>query len=896
MGTWKLHLRLIRFLGVLVPLRLRADWRQEWEAELRYREQILTEWENLTWRTRISLLWQSLGAFFDALWMQSYRWEDEMIQDLRFGVRMLRKTPGFTAIAVLSLMLGIGANSAIFSVVNAVLLEPLPFANPSRLFMVRATNSELAKTDEDPSPGDFLDLRDQRTVLESLTAWYVTARTLRGEHDSEQLNSALVSTAFFQTLGVKPALGRVFLPVEGPGVAFDNASQYVSGDRVIVMSDGLWRRRFGADPGIVGKPVMMNGLSWQVIGVMPAGFAALDQGVDLWEPWDLERTYGEARFPAGPPRDWRFLKILGRLKSGVTPEQARMQLDSLSAALAERYPKSNRGWRMTLTSFHDEVVGATRRPLLLLFVAVGMTLLVACANVAGLLAARAAARRREIAIRSALGASRRRLFRQFLTESVLLAFTGGLLGLGLTIACKDLIVSLAPSDIARIDEVAIDGRVIGFTLLLSVLTGVVFGLIPALKGAKTDLTRSLKAGGVQGANFGAEHHRFLKAMIVTEIAVALTLLVGAGLSARSFTHLLSVDPGFDSKNLLTMHITLDGAAYRGRAAEYYQRLIDRLEALPGVVSAAAVTTLPMSNIGVDFDRPYWREGDPQPSGDGDKVDVRMSTPGYFNTMGMTLIRGRQFGDHDRRDTPAVIIVNENMAVKVWPGEDPIGKRLILDYNRGKYAYEVVGVTRGISYYGLRSRPQPEVFIPHAQNAYLPMNVVVRTAVEPGELIKSVKDELRALDPAQPAHNLMTMEQFINRSLAPDRFSMWLLWLLSALALLLAVTGVYGVMSYAVSQRRYEFGVRMALGATSADVKQIVLKQGLKLSLLGVGIGVAGALAATRLIKSLLFDVSPTDPITFFAVTLILLLAALGACLPPAYRASRVDPLESLRGE
>ena len=817
-----------------------------------------------------------------------------MFQDLRYGSRTLLRKPGFTLIAVTTLALGIGANTAIFSVVNAALLEPLPYENPDRLMMVWESNRELAKDHNNPAPGNYLDLREQKTVFDSVTAWFETARTLQGEYDAEQVTSAQISVEFFQTLGARAASGRVFQPGETTGVAHDGASQYASGDRVVVIGDELWRRRFGADPALVGKMITINGLEWRVLGVMPAGFAMPDKRIDLWEPWSIERSYGPARFPEGPPRDWRFLKTLARLKPGITVEQAQSHLDSLSTTLAERYPKTNRGWRLNLTPLHDEMVGATRLPLLALLAAVALALLVACANIAGLLMARAAARHREIAVRTALGASRFRLIRQLGAESVILALLGGALGLGLAYACRDLLVSMAPEDTPGIAQVAIDGRTLVFTLVVSILTGIVFGLAPALSGAKIDLTTALKVGGAPGTGSGPSYHRFLKTVIVAEIAVALSLLAGAGLITRSFINLLQADPGFNPKNLLTMHITLNAAAYRGRVTDYYRRLIERLEATPGVVSAAAVTTLPMSNVGVDFDRPYWREGDAEPGGEADKVDVRMATPGYFRTMGMTLIRGRQFTDQDRIDTPAVIIINESMAARVWPNEDPIGKRLMIDYNRGKYPYEVVGVTGGVSYYGLRSRPQPELFIPHAQNPYLPMNVVIRANADPTQLIKVVKDHLRSLDPAQPAHNLATMEQFIDRSLAQDRFLMRLLGLFSILALVLATIGIYGVMSYAVNQRAYEFGVRMAIGAQSADVARMVLKQSLKLTLTGVAIGLAGSLALTRLIKSLLHDVSATDPATFVTAALLLTIAALLAAYIPARRAANVDPMIALR--
>ncbi len=816
-----------------------------------------------------------------------------MFQDLHYGARTLLRNPGFTLLAIITLGLGIGANTAIFSFVNAALLEPLPYDHPDRLVMVWESNRELGKDHHNPAPGNYLDLREQKQVFDSVTAWYETARTLQGEHDAEQVNSAQVSVEFFQTLGARATSGTVFQPGETTGVAHDGASQYASGDRVVVIGDALWRRRFGADPAIAGKMITINGLEWRALGVMPAGFAMPDKNIDLWEPWGIERSYGPARFPAGPPRDWRFLKTIARLKQGISIEQAQAHLDSLSITLAERYPKTNRGWRLDLTPLHDEVVGATRLPLLALMAAVALALLIACANIAGLLMARATARHREIAICAALGASRYRLIRRLGAESAILASLGGALGLGLAYACRNLLVSMAPEDTPGIAQVAISGRALVFTLAVSILTGIIFGLAPALRGAKIDLSKALKAGGI-GASSSPSYQRFLKTVIVAEIAIALSLLAAAGLITRSFINLLQSDPGFNPKNLLTMHITLNSSAYRGRAADYYHRLIERLEATPGVVSAAAVTTLPMSNVGVDFDRPYWREGDPEPGGDADKVDVRMATPGYFRTMGMTLIRGRQFSDQDRLESPAVIIVNESMAAKVWPNENPIGKRLMLDYNRGKYSYEVVGVTRGISYYGLRSRPQPELFIPHAQNPYLPMNVVIRASADPEHLIKVVKDQLRSLDPAQPAHNVATMEQFIEGSLAQDRLLMWTLGLFSTLALVLATMGIYGVMSYAVNQRSHEFGVRMAIGAQTADLTRMVLKQSLKLTLTGVAIGLAGSLALTRLIKSLLYEVSVTDSTTYLTTSLLLTTAALLASYFPARRAANADPMIAMR--
>lgn len=887
---------LVRFIGVIVPRHLRADWRQEWEAELRAREALLAEWDKLNWKHKLDLLQRSFGSFWDAVLLQPRRLEDEMFQDIRFGARMLLKHKSFTVISVLTLALGIGANTAIFSIVNAVLLNPLPYSEPERLVMLSERNAELGRERENPSPGNFLDLRTQTQTFDSVTAWYETAFTVQGEQDAEQVTAAKVSVEFFQVLRAQAARGRVFLPTETAGVATGAGATNSIGERLIVISDGLWRRRFGADPELVGKPITINRETWQVLGIMPAGFAMPSTAVDLWFPWDLARSYGPQRFPEGPPRDWRFLRVLARLNPGTTMEQAESQLNSLYAGLAENYPKANRGWSAGLTTLREEVVGKTQLSLLVLFGAVALVLLIACANVAGLLLARAAARQRELAVRTALGAARLRLLRQLLTESLLLSLLGGALGLGLTVAGLDLLVALAPADVPRLSEVTVDERVLAFTLGVSMLTGLLFGLIPAWKGTRTDLTVALKEGGAHGATLGWSQQRWRNALVVAEIALAVVLLAGAGLLVRSFNRLRVVDPGFNTQNLLTMHITLDAAVYGNRAADYYQQLIARIEALPSVVSAAAVSTLPMNNVGVDFDRPYWREGEPEPGGNAEKVDVRMATPGYFKTMGMSLLRGRNFSDQDRRESPAVLIVSESMANQVWPNEDPVGKRLMLDYNRGKYAYEVIDVTRGIRYYGLKSAPRPEVFIPHAQNAYLPMNVVVRTATAPSQLINAIKAEVRALDSTQPVRNITTMEQLLARSLAPERFAMTLLGVLAVIALLLAATGIYGLMTFIVNQRTHEIGVRMALGAQISDILKLVIGQGLRLVALGVAVGLIASLGLTRLIAKLLFSVSATDPLTFAAsIGLLMAIAAL-ACWLPARRATKVDPISALRNE
>ena len=892
---FRVWLWLIRFIGVIVPQRLRADWRQEWEAELQHREQLLAQWDRLDWRSKLDLVRRSASAFWDALWMQTYRWEDAMIQDLRFAVRMLLKRPAMSLISIVTLAFGIGANTAIFSVVNSVLLNPLPYEQADRLVMVWDNNAELGRQHQGPAPGNYQDLRSTTGIFETSAAYYVTARTLTGEHDAEQVQCALVTPDFFATLRVRPAMGSVFSAATTQGVATTSSMQDAAGERLVVISDGLWRRRFGASPDAVGGTLTINGTDWRVQGILPPQFALPDREVDLWIPWDMSRSYAP-RFAAGPPRDFRFLKVVARLQPAVTLAQAQEQLTTLSAGLAERHPKENKGWQLQLTPLLEEQVGKTRPLLLLLLAAVTLVLLIACANVASLWLTRATARQCEAAIRGALGATHTRLVRQWLTESLLLALLGGVVGLALASYGLNALLALAPPGIPRLDEVAIDRRVLFFTLAVTALTGLVTGLFPAWRNARTELVTTLKQGGGKGV-VGAASQRFRHSLVVAQIALALLLLVGAGLLTRSFARLITVEPGFDTRNLLTMHISLNAQAYgQGKAGPYYQQLLERLRALPGVISAAAVTTLPMSSVGTDFERPYWRADEPEPSASADKVSVRMATPEYFPTLGIPLRDGRNFTAQDRAESLAVIIVSQSFANKVWPGESPIGKRLMLDYTRGKYAYEVVGVTRDIRYYGLKSRPQAEVFIPHAQNTYLPMNVVVRTESDPSQLIGAVRQVVRELDATQPISQVNTMERLLERSIAPDRFALALIGLLALLALLLATVGVYSVLSYTVATRTHEIGVRLALGATSADVFRLTLGEGFRLTLLGIGLGSLAAYALTRLMEPLLFGVRATDPLTFIGGALLLTLVAWLACYLPARRATQVDPLTALRHE
>jgi len=889
-SKWKPQLSLIRLIGVIVPRRLRAEWKQEWEGELEYREALLADWDKLNWKTKLDLLRRSLGAFRDALWLQQLRWEDEMIQDLRYCVRMLLKHKGFTAVAVLCLALGIGANTAIFSVVNAVLLRALPYHRADQLVTVWETNRERSLVHEQPSPGNFLDWRAQNQVFDGIAAWYLTTRTLRDDAAATPVQTAQVAGDFFQLLGTEPALGRTFSPAESAGASYNTANGYLRGDRLAVISDGLWRRRFGRDSGIIGGSISIDGADWQIVAVMPPEFAIPNREVEIWTQWDLTR-FADAR-------DARFLQTVARLKSDVNIEQAQSQLASLAGVLAEQYPQANKGWSVSLVPLQEETVGKSRSALLILFGAVGFVLLIVCANVASLLLARASSRQREMAVRSALGASRLRLMRQLLTESVMLSLTGGTLGVALALWGIRLLLFFQPGNLPRTDEVGLDSRVVIFTIVTTIATGILCGLAPALQVSQIDLTTALKEGGVRGATSGFRHHRFRSLLVASEIAIALVLLVGAGLLTRSFARMLAVNPGFDSEKLLVMPIFLDNNRYRtpAQSSSYYQSLIERLRALPAVTAVGATTALPMSDVGVDFDRPYWPEGKEDPGGAAPKAAVRMVTPDYFKTMGIPVQAGRAFSEEDRSETPPVMIVNETLARQIWPGNDAVGKRLMIYFNRGRYPYEIIGVVGDVKHYGLKSQPHPEVFFAHAQDPYLIMNVVVRTSADPQQLGQILAREVLKLDSAQPARSIVSMNQLMSRSLSPDRFSMLLLGVLAAIALVLATVGIYGIMAYTVSQRTHEIGIRMALGARPQDVLRLVVGQGMRLTAIGVALGLAAAFALTRVMASLLFGVSATDAATFGGTALLLTGVAFLACYIPARGASRVDPMIALRHE
>ncbi|HEU0179053.1 MAG TPA: ABC transporter permease, partial [Blastocatellia bacterium] len=761
-------------------------------------------------------------------------------QDMRYGLRMLVNKPAFTLIAIFTLALGIGANTAIFSVVNSVLLRPLPYPNAGRLMTIwedhRARNGPV---NEWTSPTGFEDWRDQARSFDHVVALQNWQPILTGQGEPEQLFGAQVSHGTFAMLGVTPALGRTFHPEEDQRGA----------ESVVIISHGLWQRRFGADPSLVGKRISLNGESRTVIGVMPVGFKfPIIAGADIWRPIQ----------PALGPRCQRgciTVRVMARLKPEATEAQARAELRSIAARIEQQFPDTNSKVGVTLIPLHEFLVGPVKTQMLMLLAAVGFVLLIACANVANLLLARSATREKEIAIRASLGAGRWRIARQLLSESLLMAVIGGAMGLLLAYWLVNLLVGFSPQGTPRLDEIGVDGRALGYALAITILTGLLFGSAPVWQLFKADLNQSLRDGG-KGLQVARSGRRALSALVVAETALALMLLVGAGLLIRSFIRLQRVDPGFNPRNVLTAIVTLPQAVYpeRNQIAPFYSQLLERVRALPGVQSASAVSSLPLA--GNDSDAGFLIEGRPAPQPNQQPVAWYSSvSPDYFRTMGMRLIAGREFNERDNENSPKVVIISEATARRHFPNEDPVGKRI--GNGRPDGWIEIVGVTADVKHFGLNQDARVSMFFPDRQQPSRRMFIVARTAADPLSLTSALKGAVAAMDKNLAVSNIGAMEEITAQSIGQERFTLLLLGVFSALALLLAVAGIYGVMSYAVAQRTHEIGVRVALGAQTRDVLKLVVSQGMVLVSVGVGIGLASALALTRFIKGLLFGVSAT---------------------------------------
>jgi putative ABC transport system permease protein len=806
---------------------------------------------------------------------------ETFFQDIRYGMRSLLKKPGFTLTAVIALALGIGANTAIFSVINGVLLRSLSYANPDRIVMLweQSVISEIARLQNVVSPANFLDWQKQSTSFEQMAAVADQRVNLTGGGGGpEEIKAQFVSQPFFAALGVQPLVGRSFLPEEDT----------VGNDLVIILSHELWKTRFGSDPAIIGKQATISGRQRTIVGVMPPGFHFLDNQVKAWMPLALNPAINY-RETTG-----RYLRVVARLKHAVTMQQAQGELAGIAKQLEQALPKYNTGWTVNVVPVHEQVVGEIRPILVVLFAAVAFVLLIACANVANLLLSRAASRQKELALRAALGAGRMRLVRQMLTESVLLALMGGVLGVLLAFWGIQFLVGFGPDNIPRLSEVTLDLRVLGFTFGISLLTGVLFGLIPALQASRPDLNDALKEGS-RGST-GGRGRTFRNVFVVAEVALALVLLIGAGLMIRSFMRLQSVETGFNPENVLTMRLQLPRKKYADphQIVDFFKQAQDRVAALPGVQAVGAISYLPLTG-GLASRDAFKIVGQPAPkAGQEPGVEVRVITPTYFQAMGIPLLKGRLLNERDVKES-RVLLINETMAKRYFAGVDPVGKQMEVFWD-GSGPDEIVGVVGDIREGALNKEPEPAIYWSHPREPYSGMALIVRTSGDASRFGTAVQKEIRALDPDQPVADVRTMQQVISKSIARPRFNTLLLTIFAGVALLLASVGLYGVMNYSATQRTHEVGIRMALGATRADIMRLVVGNGMMLTLAGIVIGVLASWALTRVMTNLLFGITATDLPTFAAVSAVLATVALVANYIPARRATRVNPVIALRYE
>lgn len=815
-----------------------------------------------------------------------------MIKDLRYGLRMLAKNPGVSVIAVLTLALGIGANTAIFSVVSAVLLNPLPYKDPDRLVSLWENVPEHGRWRA--APANFLDWKKQNTVFEDVAAFGGSTATLTGDGDPEQLSGTAVTPGYFEVVGVQPALGRVFQPEE----------YQLGTDRVVILGHGLWQRRYGGDKNIINRNITLDGNSWTVVGVMPPGVYPTrpttagridfdERGQDYWRPMSYIVHFAALRGA-------HIFGVLARLKPEVTFDQATAEMNTIGARLAQEHAE-NKDEGIIVTRFMNEVVGDIRPALITLLVAVGLVLLIACANIAGLLLAQHAARTKEIAIRAALGAGRKRLVRQFFVEGLLLSLCGTLAGLVVAqLGLQVLLKFVPPQMIPRLAQVGLDWRVLGFTLLLSLVTCLLFGLVPAWQTSKPDLQTALEQSG-RTSGPGAARLRFRQLLVVFQVSVAVMLVIGAGLLIKSFWTLQRVDPGFKAERVLSAGITLPVSKYREPLLinNFFNQLNERVAAVPGVESVSIAYDHPLQSNWLDSFAIEGRVSDPA---NADSANFMPVGADYFNTVGVQAVSGRTFTPQDDADHPGVAVVNEAFVRHYFPNENPLGRRIrpgppgrIWDGQK-LTSFEIVGVVRDVKFDGLAAASEPAYYLPATQSPLNDMTILVRTKSDPQSIVAGLRQAVWSIDPNQPISNVNTLEQIVSESIAQPRLNMLLMMLFGGLALLLSAVGIYGLLSYAVTQRTQELGIRMALGANVTDVLKLVLKQGMFLALVGEAIGLAGAFALTRLMRGLLFGVTPTDTTIFAGVVVVLTLTALLACYLPARRATKVDPLVALRYE
>jgi putative ABC transport system permease protein len=816
---------------------------------------------------------------------------ETILQDVRYAFRMLRSSPGFTAVAILTLALGIGANTAIFSVIDSVLLRPLPYENPGSLVMIWETSSEPANLHNVVSPPDFLDWRSQNGAFQSMAAIFDERDNLTGTGDPQEVVSQGVSANFFSVLGVNPIMGT----------GFTAENEQEGHTRVVILNYGFWKEHFAGDPAIVGKTIVMNGHPQTIVGVAPQNFNwFIKDGTltgakpQVWFPYVFPQKFHERKNVG------RFLTVVARLKPSITLPQAKTEMNAIAARIAEEYPDFNGHWGVNVVPVRDQISGELRPALLILFGAVAFVLLIACANVSSLLLARAAAREREMAVRTAIGASPWRIARQLLTESVVLALIGGGIGVALAVWGANLLLAASPENLLDLRSIPIDWRVLAFAAGSTLLAGLLFGFLPSYISAHSAISETLKEGG-RGSSAGKRQRIARSAFVVAQICLALVLLAGSGLLIRSFIRLVGVDPGFDSTHLLTFKVSLPSSKYGTDPAllAFFRQLLSRVSALPGVRSASTSSFPPFSGIGAAtgvhlLSQPV------RSVADLPVAAVRVVGPDFFHTLQIPLRAGRTFSEDELAQERHVVIINQVFVDKYLSGANPLGQKAVIFMKSLEESQntpsEIIGVVGDVRQMGLDTPAEPTVYWPHPELVYSEMTILVRTANDPLALVSAVRNELHQMDPELPMAAMATMDQLVSGSLSRSRFTMLVLGVFAALALILACVGIYGVIAYSVTQRTQEFGIRMALGANRGDVFRLVLGQGTRLTLLGIGLGIVAALIVTRLMATLLYGVSATDPLTFTAVALLLAVVALAACYIPARRATRVDPIVALRYE
>jgi putative ABC transport system permease protein len=815
-------------------------------------------------------------------------WFETLLKDAAYGFRMLRKTPAITFVSLITLSLAIGACTALFSIFYTVLLSPLPYPHPEQLVQIWDKNLKKGISQIGVNGRNVEDWRQHASGFNGIAAYYTMGRTLTSGSNSEVVLVSQVSSDFFPIFRIQPLLGRTFSTAESQAAKFNNALGAENPDPVVILSHGLWIRRFGGDPKIVGKTIILERRAWKIIGVMPPQFAMPDASTQIWIPWGIQHD---------PMRDQHFASGVARLDHGVTSSQAEDRLNEVANQLAVEYPESNAGWNAKILPLHEAMTGDLKQLLWVLLASVGLVLLIGCANVAILQLSRASARMHESSIRLALGASRSRLFRQFLIESLILAFAGGLIGIVFAYFGIEWLQQIQP-DLPRLTEISLNQTVLFTSLALTILTSLLFGLIPASATASRKNDSAFHGESFRTTS-NISTQRLRNGLVATEVALAVILLASSGMLIRSFAKLRAVNSGFNARNVLVLPIFLDvekyGSGEKSRA--YYKNLIENLQSLPGVVSVGGATALPTSPLGPDFERPVWDQSNLAVEQNKRSADVRMVTSDYFRTLGISALKGRGFTTQDGPDAPQVVIVNQTLARQIWKDVSAIGKKLVVDYSSaGTYAYEIVGVVNDIRFHGPRSEPRAEIYFPHAQRPYLILNVAIRTSGNPRLLINPVREVLHRIDPQKPAHNITPLEDLVGATVVRDRYAMTILSCFAIVALMLAMLGIYGVLSFFVRQKVQEIGIRLALGARQNQITNWIAKLGTRLMITGVVAGLLGTLLFSRLLAGILYEVSPLDVLSLCLAVFAIALSVITAIWIPANRASRIDPSVALRYE